>query len=252
MGTVVLDMDRFVVRIADKVIEIQSRFPFLQEFCRDYVVDNQEAEFAVMVSDEEFVERKRCSPAMSEDYLEGLCIYRKIAEQLPYHNRFVFHGASITFEQDGYLFTAPSGTGKSTHISGWKKYLKGAVDIVNGDKPVISVEHMGDKVSVKVHGSPWAGKECWQKNRSASLNGICFVRQGKENRIQRLEAGQCLDMLMNQVYLPQDGGAVGLTLELLDKMITNVPAYLLECDISEEAVKCSFEAMTGLNYNEYV
>ena len=55
-------------------------------------------------------------------------------------------------------------------------------------------------------------------------------------------------MLFNQVYLPADASVVGLTLELLDLLVKHVPLYVLTCDISEEAVRCSFEAMTGLTY----
>lgn len=246
--------DRFTIQVAEKNIEINSRFSFCREFCKDYLVEGMQPDLTAVVSDEEFLENKQSDTGISEEYMEGLCIYRRIAEQLPYHNRFVFHGASITFENDGYLFTAPSGTGKSTHISQWKKYLGDSVDIVNGDKPVLSVEKnpkMGE-VCAKVHGTPWAGKERWQKNRSAKLKGICFVRQSKVNAIRRLEPVECLNMLMNQVYLPKDAGAVGLTMELLDGMITNVPVYLLECDISKEAVRCSFEAMTGKCFDQYL
>ena len=55
------------------------------------------------------VERYSC------EYLERLALMRKIADHLPEHNCFLMHGAVISVQGDGYLFTAPSGTGKSTH-----------------------------------------------------------------------------------------------------------------------------------------
>ena len=36
--------------------------------------------------------------------------------------------------------------------------------------------------------------------------------------------------------------------DLLDKFLQFVPAFVLECDISEEAVKTSYEALTGKEY----
>ncbi len=57
------------------------------------------------------VERYSC------EYLERLALMRKIADHLPEHNCFLMHGAVISVQGDGYLFTAPSGTGKSTHVS---------------------------------------------------------------------------------------------------------------------------------------
>ena len=89
----------------------------------------------------------------------------------------------LLFEGLGYLFTAPSGTGKSTHIRLWRQFLGEAGHIVNGDKPFLSVE----EGKVFVWGSPWAGKENWQKNRKAPLHGICLLKQGQKNKICRLQ-----------------------------------------------------------------
>ena len=54
--------------------------------------------------------------------------------------------------------------------------------------------------------------------------------------------------MMNQIYLPDEAEPVLKTLELMDALVRGVPLYLLECDISEEAVRTSFEAMTGEKY----
>jgi hypothetical protein len=126
------------------------------------------------------------------------------------------------------------------------------LDIVNGDKPFISLESVDGSalITAKVYGTPWAGKEGWEKNRSAELNGICFLQRGKENKIRKLEPSECLNYLFNQVYLPKDPVALDMTLELADLLTKNVPLYLLECYISEEAVKCSFEGMSGMEYKK--
>lgn len=64
------------------------------------------------------------------------------------------HGAVVAWKDQGYLFTAPSGTGKSTHLALWKKYLGDQAEVINGDKPFLKV--MEDEVWV--YGTPWAGK----------------------------------------------------------------------------------------------
>lgn len=246
----------FTVRLADLGIRIQSVYPHMREFCREYLCDSVKPELSVNMDENKIEAERDNTPenSYSSEYLETLAVLREIAEQLPGYDRFLFHGASITYKKQGFLFTAPSGTGKTTHIRLWKKCLGDAVDIVNGDKPILSVETTGvsenqaEKVCVRVYGTPWAGKENWQKNCAADLCGICFVKRGQTNRISRLKPENCLDMLFRQVYLPGNGEAAGRTLELLDKMVNHVPLYLLECDMSEEAVKCSFEALTGLSY----
>lgn len=245
----------FQIKLAEHILELQNIYPELERYCREYLVESEEAEISLGWTEQEILEERKnieLRENLSLPYLETLTALRKIAEIFPNRDCFLFHGAAITYADAGYLFAAPSGTGKSTHISTWKRYLGEAVDIVNGDKPILSVEkdEKTGEVRVKVHGTPWAGKEHWQKNRSADLKGICFLRRNTENRIRQLQPIECLDMLMNQVYLPADAGALGRTMELLDWMVTNVPVYLLECDRSEEAVRCSFEALTGQDYNE--
>lgn len=235
----------FNVRLADKAIQISGIHPELKDFFKDYVIPDTCPDFSVSWSNDEILSEQnfQLETTFSESYLETLTALRKIAEIFPHYNRILMHGASITYKDKAYLFTAPSGTGKSTHIRLWKRHLGNDVDIVNGDKPFISLEE-----TPLIYGTPWAGKERWQKNRCAPLEGICFVTRGLENRIRRIEPAECLPLLMKQVYIPTDAIAAGLTLELLDTMLKKVPLYLLECDISEDAVRCSFEALTGLSY----
>ena len=137
------------------------------------------------------------------------------------------------------MFTAPSGTGKSTHLALWKKYLGEEVEIVNGDKPLISVENE----EIRVYGTPWGGKERWQRNISVPLRGICFLRRGIANRIREVQSGEALPMLMQQVYYTRNPESAGKTMELLDEVFKKVPMYKMECDISREAVECSFGMM---------
>lgn len=243
----------FTVKLADMYIQIESKYPDLKTFCKDYIVEGVTPDFSVSWNEDEIWAEKEheTTTNFSPTYLETLTALRKISEILPTYKRLLIHGAAITLDDKAYLFTAPSGTGKSTHIRLWKKYLGPRADIVNGDKPFISLDcNESGQMEPYIYGTPWAGKERWQKNRRAPLGGICFLRRGKENKIRRLEPAECLGMLFNQVYLPKDALASQLTLELVDIMLQNVPLYLLECDISEDAVKCSFEGMTGLKYEK--
>ena len=238
----------FFVKLADKYIEINSVYPELKNFFKDYLVSEVTPDFTISLSEEDIlVEQELTSDnQFSLTYLETLATLRKLAEILPSYNRILMHGASISYNDQAYLFTAPSGTGKSTHIRLWTKFLGDNVKIVNGDKPFISLDN-----EPRIYGSPWAGKENWHRNCSMPLTGICFVQRGTTNSICKLEASECLPLLFKQIYLPSDALAAGLTLELVDIMLKKVPLYLLTCDMSEEAVRCSFEALTGLSYPDH-
>ena len=119
-------------------------------------------------------------PQYSPQYLETLAALRRIADFMPEKDCFLMHGAVIAWKNQGYLFTAPSGTGKSTHLALWKKYLGDQAEVINGDKPFLKVT----EDEVWGYGTPWAGKEQWQVNKKVALKGICFLGRGEKNSIQ--------------------------------------------------------------------
>lgn len=236
----------FTVKLADKLFQLECKYPELKDFFKDYLVETSVPDLSLSWTDEEILAEQDPTSdcAFPVTYLETLAVLRKIAETLPHYNRLLIHGASISYKDKGYLFSAPSGTGKSTHIRLWRKYLGEDVGIINGDKPFVSL----DNSEPHIFGTPWAGKENWHKNCSLPLAGICFVKRGTTNTIRRLEPSDCLQLILKQVFIPSDPVSAGLTLELIDSLMKMVPVYLLECDISEDAVRCSFEALTGLKY----
>lgn len=236
-------MRKYNVEMAKLVVEVNCRYDFTERYCRDYLTDKP-ADFSVSVSEEEIEQEIAVSPYTPQPaYAESICVYRAIANRLPLYHRAVFHGAVISYGSDGYLFTAPSGTGKTTHIRLWQRYLDG-VDIVNGDKPILFSENG----RVEAFATPYAGKERYQNHGSILLKGICLLHRGKQNRIRRVTTGEVLSEIVKQLYLPKEQEALVKTLELLNELMVSLPVYLLECDISEEAVKTSFEALTGLPY----
>jgi hypothetical protein len=113
------------------------------------------------------------------------------------------------------------------------------VSVINGYKPIVRM--LEDEAVV--YSCPWAGKEGWKSNTFASLGGICLIHRGRENRIRRITPSEYFDELMHQVYIPKNSEAMLKTLDLMDALAKTVPFYLLECDISEQAARTSFEAM---------
>lgn len=233
-------MGAFYIRIADLNVRMESRYERTRHYCSDYIVQPTDTDIVAVASKEEIdAEAKLHDELHGGEYFESICLYRAIAERLPLFDRFVFHGAAVAVDGKGYIFTAPSGTGKSTHVGLWMKHFGDRVSVINGDKPIIKID---DSVA-SVYSSPWAGKEGWKTNSFADIGGICLIRRGKENRIKKISPSEYFDELMHQVYIPKDSQAMLKTLELMDALAKRVPFYLLECDISEQAARTSFEAM---------
>ena len=240
-------MTEFAIKIADVTVSVRSRFSFAEDFCKDYVVPAENVDFSVTADPLKVkAELENATEPVTEEYAECLCIYREIAEKLPLYNCAVFHGAAISFDDMAYLFTAPSGVGKSTHIKLWRKYLGQRIGIINGDKPILKL--CDDKI--EVCSTPWAGKEGWQKNSRASLNAVTFIKRSKVNKISQIDPHNILPQILNQIYLPQNEHAAEKTLEIADCLTKNIPFYLLECDMSEDAVKTAFETLCKQDYKE--
>lgn len=251
MTSLITNKKNFLCKIAKILYRIEYKYSYIEKMFSDYIVDDDEIGEIVEISYTE-EDIQRCYSMLTEEksdaYIEYICILDKIAADLPSKNMLLMHGATIEYNGRAYVFTAPSGTGKSTHIALWKKYLKDKVQIINGDKPEISFTEN----EVLVHGAPWCGKEGWQINTSAPLAGVCLVKRGTENRISRINAGKNLEDFICQFYIGQGSEEMLKVIDLFAKMTERVPFYQLECTISEEAVRCSFEAMTGENWDKAI
>ena len=172
---------------------------------------------------------------------EKMFVYRQIAEALPMHEALLVHAAAVIVDGSAYLFAGPSGVGKSTHAQEWKKELKKRMRYINDDKPLLKVT----KKHVLVCGSPWCGKEGRSNNLKAPLAGIVFLHQAQENRIRRLTHAEAWPAMLGQAYLSKDAAARRKTMELVRRIMEDIPAYALESDASREAFCLSYEALTG-------
>lgn len=238
---------RFYISVAGLKVEMNYLRESTREFCRDYIIDPpKDGADIIATATPERVEQEweQGDEGASIENAEQLCLFRDIAENSPAFGSFLFHGAAISYGERAYLFGALSGTGKTTHVRLWRRHLGADVQIVNGDKPLLRVSEQG----VDVCATPWAGKEGWQRNCIVPLGAICLLQRGEKNSIERVDPGQYLGLIMQQVYMPRNPRSSMLTFELLDRVLKQVPVYLLHCDISEEAVKTCFPALTGLPY----
>lgn len=233
-----------IYEIADRRIELKNRYEYTTRFCKEYESADQSSpvDFVVSLTDEELSFEREHSKGYDMDYVENLALYRKLCIAFTADDRFLFHGTVLTYEGKGYLFTGRSGSGKTTHTSLWRKYVPSSA-ILNGDKPIIAME--GDKLIA--YGTPWNGKEGIGYNGKAELCAICFIKQAKENNLEKKE--NAVTELMGQLLIPKTRKGVEQTLIFADKL-AHLPVYELNCTISKEAVIASYEGMTGKRYED--
>ena len=241
-------MSRFNVKMAGKVIGVTSLHEQVMEYCRDYLTD-EDPDFSFSITQED-IEYERDRSARddesegrpvhnySDGYLEELAVYRKIAEKMLDFDTVLFHGSVVAVDGVGYLFTAKSGTGKSTHTRLWREYFGDRAVMVNDDKPLL---HIADTVTA--YGTPYNGKHRLGTNTSVPLKAICILTRSVENHIEPISFEQAYNMLLQQVYRPADMLKMAKTLELVDRLADSVKLYHLGCNMDISAAKIAYEGM---------
>ena len=143
---------------------------------------------------------------------------------LPF-NRCVFHGTAFLWHDKAWLFSAPSGTGKTTQFRQWRRLYRDEVKIINGDKPILQ---FCDDGTIMVHPSPWKGKERMASMLKAPLGGIIYLQQGKENTIERMDSLDAAEPIYRQfLFLPETEEAVRRVCRMEDKLLRNIPVWEL-------------------------
>ena len=136
----------FCIQIAEVLIAIENRYAFTERLCADYIVDTSpdDCDISVAATPKEIAAENDEKSSFSPAYCESLALYRKICTRMLDFNAFLFHAAIISYAEQGFAFTAKSGTGKSTHIAQWMRALGERVTVVNGDKPILRRQSGGD------------------------------------------------------------------------------------------------------------
>ena len=236
-----------IYRIADLHFKCDGISTELQQFCQEFLCESApkidyeitltqgDVDYELARSDEE--EREYIKSVM----LEGLALYRKICACALSNDAFLMHGAVIEYEGKGYLFTAQSGTGKTTHIRRWRKLFgKEKVTIVNGDKPII--RFIDGKVYA--YGTPWRGKEGYGTTDRVELSAICFIERGEENSIKKISDIEALPRIFSQIMI-HDSADLGKQMDLVDSLLSSVPTYILKCNMDVEAARVAYEGMNA-------
>ncbi len=228
-----------IYEIGGKAIEIISIHNHVHRLCQKYISDKC-PDFSVMTTQED-IEYEKEDINYPDGYFETLAVYRKIAEKMIEYDTFLFHGSCISVDGMGYLFTAKSGTGKSTHTSLWRKFFKNRAVMVNDDKPLIKLTEN----DVIVYGTPWNGKHNLGENIAVPLKAICILERSTENSISEISKSEALPMLLQQVYRPYNPQLLIKTVDLINKTRNKVKLYRLKCNMDISAAEIAYNGMKG-------
>ncbi len=235
-----------VYRIAGWNEEITTIYEEFHDRSKDYRCDGP-AEFWIEMTQDD-IDRGRAGFAAAgidipypDSFYEHCMVRGRLAEMLLSRGVLLFHGAAVAVDGTGYIFTAKSGTGKSTHAQYWRQLFGARAVIINDDKPFL---HIGED-GVTVYGSPWAGKDDIQVNTSAPVKAICLLERSDNNFITAISPGEAFPILYRETCLLETKEQRRRQLALLDKLSRSVKLYRLGVNMSVDAARVAYAGMNG-------
>ncbi len=244
-------MTIFTISLAGFCVEINSIFETTRTFCKEYLCEGA-PDFSVTISTKDIIGEREKSErndklkgnpiqVSSDEYLETLAVYRKICTLLLEKGILLFHGSAVEVDGEAYLFTAKSGTGKSTHTALWRQVFKDRAVMINDDKPLLKLTSDG----VLVCGTPWNGKHGLGCNKMVPLKAICILERAENNTIVPVDAVEALPMLLQQSFRTGTPTGTVLLFDILDKLTKRVQLYRLGCNMDPQAAIVAYEGMKG-------
>lgn len=151
---------------------------------------------------------------------------------------FVFHCAYIEWNGTAVLFTAPSGTGKSTQAELWRKYRD--AEIINGDRAAVCIKE-GLLVAA---GIPFSGSSSYCGNRTLPVAAIVYLSQAPETSIRKLRGAEAFSKLWEGVSVNTwNKTDMEHVLNVVQKAAEEIPVYHLACTPDKTAVIALEEAL---------
>lgn len=230
-------------QIADSYVKMNCTTPFMLRQCAQYAVEEGTPEggwmdLCLTPHQREAGKGRGFPPALVEYNHTFALFLQGILEQ----GGVCFHASAVEVDGEAVLFSADSGTGKSTHAGLWERYLSPQHRVVrlNDDKPVLRVQD--DRVWA--YGSPWSGKHGIHTNAKAPVKALVFLEQAAENQICSVAPQEAFSLVFPQTFCVKSNARQRIqVLNLLDGLIRRAPIYRLSCNISREAVQLAYETV---------
>lgn len=223
-------------KIADLIVEMSASGRTLQQAQPYEVPITGPADIVISFDPKEIL---RQSPRLeTEDLAEYVASGTVFARRILSFDGYYIHSSAVILDGKAYLFTAPSGTGKSTHTEKWVR-LFGA-RYLNDDKPVL--RYVNGKWMA--YGTPWSGKHDLSSNEGVPLGGIACLSRGEKNEISPMSPIRALPYLMSQTVYRLREDNMEKKLATLNRLMKDIPIWDLRCLPDDEAALIAREAMT--------
>ena len=234
-------MEKFV--IAGLKTEYNVRGNLLRERSQPYKAEFDDSETQIRLNiKEEFISKKKEEiPHLTIDEHEYMWTCEAFYSELLRHNGMMLHSSCVEKDGFAYLFSARSGTGKSTHTHLWLKNLEGT-RIINDDKPALIYEN-GKWYAC---GTPFSGKTDENLDVKIPVRAITFLHRSKTNSVKRIPPFQAVSLLIEQTIKPADKSLAESMLDKVDTLLRAVPVFSLGCNMEDDAAIVAYNEIERL------
>lgn len=234
-----MDMNKY--DIAGILVEMDPKEITLIKQSKAYKCNTKsQADIKINIKKEFLQEKQKQNPHLTIDECEYIWTGAEFYNTIIAFGGFMLHASAVAFDGKAYLFSANSGTGKSTHTALWQKYFgEERAQIINDDKPAITL--IEDKFYAC--GTPWSGKTDKNLPKIVPLASIIFMERSEINWIRRIDSKESIKLTLQQTLRPKDIEKMDKLLVLIDKLLKTIPIYKMGCNMSEEAVKLAYNKL---------
>lgn len=160
-------------------------------------------------------------------------------EKLLLFDGFVLHASAVLYKGGVYLFSAPSGVGKSTHAALWVKTL--GARVINDDKPAIRVIN-GVPYA---YGTPWCGSGYGRLNEKGVVRALYFIRRSDRNFARPMDKSKTPYLLLESMLRPDKSECMDALFTTLSAFVKAVPVFSLDCNLEDGAALTALSAVEG-------
>ena len=224
-------------RIADLMIEVPE-VGGMAPRCKEYLSNEMVSADIIIRADFYKAEKYPMFDETGVAYMESC---KQFCSQLLNFGGFYLHSSAVAMDGRAFLFSGPSGMGKSTHTRLWQQIHGDAAQVFNDDKPAL--RRIDDRWYA--YGTPWCGKDGINQNMKVPLAGICFLRRGQENMIRRMEPLEATARILSQTIRRfRSAERLDLLLGLVDQLVREIPVYEFFNRPEPEAAWISYNTMS--------
>ncbi|XME03259.1 hypothetical protein QYZ88_003505 [Lachnospiraceae bacterium C1.1] len=203
-----------------RLIEIKNNF---KDFTY-YICDKKDSSYVKQFGANEY-----------KEYMQGIVfnfLQQSFYNMILFENAMSVHSASVIYHDKALIFSAPSGTGKSTQAEKWMRLL--GCECLDGDVTVC--REIDGKFFV--YGLPWCGSSGIYLNKKVEVGAFVFLKQASENTVRIPSVREKIGYVFSSTFSEGWNDEMNQKRsEITGKIIENTDIYEFACNLDDESVE---------------